>query len=240
MFFCSNCGHQIKDGANFCPACGNKVDELVATQNQQRKTIYDGEIHKCPNCGETLNSFSVQCHICGYELRGATKNNSVQELVLRLQQIEPSKSPVDFSSMFSRALSGGQLNSADEQKISLINGFTIPNTKEDILEFFFLASSNIDLKSYGFFSNPSPALNPSRRALSDAWLSKFEQAYQKALLMFADSSVFANMHSIYVQKMKALKRQKRQLWWFVIGVVALVFLSVGLPIIIIALNGGFG
>lgn len=240
MAFCTNCGHQIADSAHFCSACGNKIDALPVAQVEERKTVYDGEIHKCPNCGETLNSFSVQCHACGNELRGAMKNNSVQELIMQLQQIEPSKSPADFSSMFSQALSGGQLNSADERKISLINGFTIPNTKEDILEFFFLASSNIDLKSYGFFSYPSPALNPSRRALSDAWLAKFEQAYQKALLMFADSFAFANIHSIYVQKMKALKRQKRQLLWFVIGVVTLVFLSVGLPIIIIALNGGFG
>ena len=51
MPFCINCGHQLPDGAKFCAECGSPVQ---ATAQTQRKIVYDGEIHECPNCGESL------------------------------------------------------------------------------------------------------------------------------------------------------------------------------------------
>lgn len=45
------------------------------------------------------------------------------------------------------------MQSIDEQKIDLIRNFSIPNTKEDVLEFIVLAAANIDLKVYGLDSD---------------------------------------------------------------------------------------
>ena len=50
MAFCSNCGERIEEGANFCNKCGKPVNE----NNSSRKVTYEGEIHKCPNCGGPL------------------------------------------------------------------------------------------------------------------------------------------------------------------------------------------
>ena len=84
-------------------------------------------------------------------------------------------------SVFAHALSGGQvLTNVDEEIVGLIKNFSIPNNKEDIMEFAILASSNIDVKVYGSLEGQRyQMLNPAQREISDAWLAKFEQANQK-------------------------------------------------------------
>lgn len=64
-----------------------------------------------------------------------------------------------------------------EQKDDLIRNFYIPNTKEDICEFFILAVSNIKAED----------------DCADAWLAKLEQAYQKARLAFGNDSSFSEI-----------------------------------------------
>ena len=56
MAFCINCGQELTEDAKFCANCGQAVGNNSSTS--QRKTVYDGELHKCPNCGE-LFSFNA-------------------------------------------------------------------------------------------------------------------------------------------------------------------------------------
>lgn len=161
--FCSYCGAKLDDGASFCKKCGKAVSntsEKISNTKQEesyngnpteRKTVYEGYIHKCPNCGEVLGSFTAQCPSCGYEIRGAGISKAVSEFSLKL---------VDLQS--------------DEEKISLIRNFPIPNSKEDIYEFMILASTNI-----------GNAVAPS---VSDAWITKVEQCYQKAQVIFSSEA----------------------------------------------------
>ena len=79
------------------------------------------------------------------------------------------------------------------------------------MEFIILASSNIDMKVYGVDSQQYQTLNPAQREISDAWLAKYEQAYQKARLMFGGTQDFLNIQGVYEQKMREIKRRKRQL-----------------------------
>lgn len=204
MEFCINCGHALAEGAHFCSDCGVAVGE-TNTGASQRKTVYDGELYKCPNCAEKLDSFKSFCSTCGYELRGAKGASVVKEFAKKLEQIESVRT--DTKKVYS--VIGdifGKFNKTDEQKINLIRSFSIPNTKEDIVEFVILAASNIDLRLYGF-SGGNP--NSSQRAISDAWLAKFEQAYDKARFSFANSPDFLNIKEIHDQKMKALNKVKR-------------------------------
>ena len=121
MAFCMNCGKQLPEGAKFCLECGTKLGDVMAEQTPKRETTYEGEIHKCPNCGEVLDSFVTVCPACSYELRGSSAASAIKE----------------FSA---------KLNSAttEYQKANIIRSFPIPNTKEDIFEFMILVSSNID------------------------------------------------------------------------------------------------
>ncbi len=60
MAFCVNCGQQLGKGAKFCTNCGQTVTSYK-TESSERKTVYDGEIHKCPNCGEIIDAFVTNC-----------------------------------------------------------------------------------------------------------------------------------------------------------------------------------
>ena len=123
MPYCSKCGKQISESAKFCTSCGAPVQPV--DDNTKRQSVYEGKIHKCPNCGEIIDSFVTECPACGYELRSSKSLGNVRELSQILQKV-----------------------SSSEQKIDIISSFYIPNTKEDIYEFAILAAANIEIDSY--------------------------------------------------------------------------------------------
>lgn len=220
MAYCINCGKEMPEGAKFCAECGIAVGTERHADGSQRKTVYEGELHKCPNCGEVLNAFTVCCPTCGYEVRGSQAVSSVRELAYKLESIEKSREHTKSRSLIGKLYgSDGQLGKTDEQKISLIRSFSIPNTKEDIFEFMILAASNIDLKLYGLGNQG--VITASQRAVSDAWLAKFEQAYQKAQITFGMTPEFLNISKIFEDKMKALKRKQLQIPILIVGIIAI-------------------
>ncbi len=124
MPYCIKCGKELAPGAKFCFECGapvedNKKDAQSDNLNQ-RKSVFEGEIHKCPNCGELIQAFVYKCPSCGHEFRGATNSKALKEFAEKLEYA---------SSVYDKA--------------SIIRNYPIPNTKEDIYEFLILASSNI-------------------------------------------------------------------------------------------------
>lgn len=118
MAFCINCGKELVEGAKFCATCGKSVNHSNSTS--ERKTTYEGEVHKCPQCGEVLESFAVVCATCGYELRGVLTSDSVREFATKIDSAQ-----------------------TDAQRVNIIRSYPVPNTKEDIFEFMILASTNI-------------------------------------------------------------------------------------------------
>ena len=173
MAFCINCGQELPEGAKFCANCGTSANGT--NQGTQRKTIYEGEIHKCPSCGEVLASFVVVCPSCGYEIRGNKSSHTM----------------TDFSAMLSEV-------DDDTKRIALIHSFPIPNNKEDILEIMILAHTNFD-------SDAQIDGIGIKKELAEAWLSKIEQAYQKATLLFSNDMDFSKIQSVYIQTAKKIK-----------------------------------
>ncbi len=169
MAFCTNCGQEIAEGAKFCANCGTAVDAAQSARSDRRKTVYDGEVHKCPNCGDVLDSFTVKCPSCGYEFRGAKASSSVKEFATSLARAE-----------------------STQQKITLIRNFPIPNTKEDVLEFMILSATN-------FNAEYSMQGEGAAKEVSDAWLTKIEQSYHKAKLLFAGDKDFSKIQNVYDQ-----------------------------------------
>ncbi len=218
--FCAKCGAPLQKGACFCSKCGSSVEPANITENTEtRTTKYTGEILKCPNCGETLNSFVTNCPTCGYELRRTEASESVKTLADKLEKID-SRRNSGVGSAFSKMFN--QVSALDEQKISLIRNFAIPNTKEDILEFVILAAANIDIKVYS-----AGQTKAAQRELSDAWISKLEQAYQKAQLMFPSSPEFQNIEKLYYQKMAQIKKEKRKILFIIFGSILAVAVLIG-------------
>ena len=170
MAFCINCGQELADDAKFCAGCGKAVNDN--NSSAQRKSVYDGELHKCPNCGEVLNSFVTNCPSCDYEIRGISASSAVKEFAAQLTSAK-----------------------TQQEKTAIIRNFPIPNTKEDIMEFMILASSNIT-------NNLEPDI-------SAAWQSKIEQAYQKATILFQNEQELLKIQNIYTQVCEKLNKQKK-------------------------------
>ena len=167
MKFCVNCGQELAEGVRYCPMCGTPVQG--SKSNEQRKTVYDGKIHKCPNCGEVLDSFTLKCPSCGYEMRDASNSDAIKGFAQRLEQTE-----------------------SKDKEIALIKSFPVPNTKEDILEFMILASTNI--------------LDESCHSVNKAWCIKFEQSYQKAKLLLENEDLL-KIQELYTKTNKKIKSQ---------------------------------
>ena len=138
-------------------------------QEPRRKVNYEGEVRICPQCKEEINAFVPVCPSCGHEMRGSKATSSVHELAVNLNKAQ----------------------SVDDKE-RLIRNFYIPNTREDIIEFLILASSNIETNS----------------DCVDAWAAKLEQVYQKAKLTFGDSAEFEYVETMYNKTTAKLHMKK--------------------------------
>lgn len=171
MAFCTNCGKELSADAKFCSECGEKVNVQSSTQTAQRKTVYDGEVHKCPNCGDIIDAYETVCDSCGFEIRGRKSTSVVHELSLKLESAQDA-----------------------HRKEELIRTFYIPNTREDIHEYFILALSQVKIGGIN----------------TDAWMVKLEQAYQKAELAFPDTQEFEHLKILY-KKAQVLNKKNSTL-----------------------------
>lgn len=222
MQFCPYCGTKLDEGARFCKNCGEALDTTQKAHKQkqkepleenptERKTVYEGYVHKCPNCGELLNAFTTVCPSCGYEIRGAKSSTTVREFALKLENISAQKMPAfEEKKSVMKMVFGKDFKETDEaeeakarfeeqkaeEKANLIVNFSVPNTKEDILEFMILAASNIDIK------------HNVDDVVTKAWIQKLEQVYQRAQLTMGNSRDFAMIKTIYEQKRSELKSRK--------------------------------
>lgn len=223
MAYCTNCGQEILNGSNFCSNCGTSVNSKSSTM--QRKTVYEGSIHKCPNCGESIPSFVINCPSCGHEFRGVTATSSVNELSRKLEEIENKRIYRKPKTFHGKMYGTKEMTETDEQKINLIRNFAIPNTKEDLFEFIILAESNIYVDLYNTVSNPVMP-NDSRKELSNAWEAKFEQAYNKAKYLFGEKEEFKAIGELYANnkaKISKAKRKARNFYIYLFGGLAIVW-----------------
>lgn len=230
MAFCSNCGAQMADNAKFCAECGAPTTS-ISSFAYERQQEYAGKILKCPNCGELISSFVVNCPACGYEVRAVKGTTSVRELSLRLEAIEANRDTVPHRvgdkrvGYHERLIIEAEITKKTaEQKATLIRTFPIPTTKEDLYEFLVLAFSNISMK----LDEGSNETN-----VSDAWDAKFEQAYEKARLSFGNTQDFEKIQTLYSKKEAEVKRRNKRSVFLVIGIIAVILV----PFIWVLLGG---
>ena len=231
MSYCSKCGEKLVDGAKFCQRCGTPVHEGFYKNSEERLQGYEGKIYKCPNCGEVLKSFVRNCPACGFELRGAKVTSAVREFALKLEAIEARREYEKPKGIFSASQNQINISKTDEQKISLIQNFSIPNTKEDMLEFMILATSNINAKSY---DSANSSITRGEKAITNAWNSKIKQVYEKAKRSYGNEADFTEIQELYDKSNFEIKRAKKN------GIIKYGLIFIGSPILLIIVSLALG
>ena len=198
--FCSKCGTKLNTEAKFCSACGNTLNSdasenpsYCSEAENKRHQEYIGTILKCPGCGCAITKTTAICPECGLKITGQTVVSSIEEISKKLLEIEQGK----------KGIFGTSKKNAKSQILLLIKTFPIPNTVDDIFEFILLANANIDvsLSKKGFWGNSST----EEAEISNAWVAKMQQVYQKAEITFPNDPAFSKIQKIYFDKMKELK-----------------------------------
>lgn len=204
-------------------------------KNKSREEIWEGKIHKCPYCGEILGSFAVRCPSCGKEFRDLRASNSIENLSRKLQEIEFQRSSSGRRKWRILKNFDSEMDEFDQRKITLIKTYPIPNSAEDIKEFVILASSNIDDDSYNFASM-NPIGIQSRRAVSDAWIAKCEQAIKKAQFSFGNDPVVDELKAIVDEaKNRILASKRKGVMFYVVffaGMLLFFFILIGVFLLI--------
>lgn len=218
MAYCSNCGKPLPESANFCTNCGTQA-EPAASENTQRQTVYEGKIHKCPICGEIIDAFIDTCPSCGYVFRGVNAISSAKELALKLEQIDNEKPQPNRRGKITTEMLMRFEREKSEKQAAFIRNFPIPNTKEDLWEFLILSSSNMRAIT--------DDNSIEQKQLSTAWKSKFDQAYNKALIVFSDQIDQDRLLSLYQtahnENKKDIKMRFLKNWGFILGYLIFFF-----------------
>lgn len=232
MPFCVNCGKELRNEANFCNNCGTPVKHI----NVQRNTIYEGDIHKCPFCGEIVSSFQTVCSSCGHEFRNASQTNAITAFENELATIERRRQTGKSNKKVNIFTLPYLLTAdvVDQQLANRISHFPIPNNKEDIFEFMILAASNIDPAAHDIGWHGYQNERSGRLLVSNAWDAKYKQVYQKARIMFPSDQRLIDIEALYKERQKQIKRIK---WKPIMGLLAaLVYLYVSFAILIMLIK----
>lgn len=217
--FCTNCGAKLQPGAKFCSGCGTPIEGRVTppaspipdstdSNPETRQQEFAGRILKCPNCGSTISQTTAICPECGYRITGQAAVTSVQQFSTQLMTLESKRKRAGLGQMM-----GLTADPIDTQKLSLIRSFPIPNTIDDIQEFMMLAIANIDVglsrntmtNKWQSIAKHSETSQTMPKTISDAWVAKMQQVYQKAATTFPNDPAFAAIEQVYFEKMKELK-----------------------------------
>ena len=154
--------------SNFSSETNNSVN--------QKPTSKEGEIKKCPSCGASVKSFTTHCQYCGHEFRGIEAVNSVNKLFSEIEKIEVEERNRERTLIEKMDGDLAVMKSIATRQSSIINVFPVPNTKEDLIEFLTIASSEANKKvSLLKKMNGHP-----ESIIQKAWYSKCEQVIKKA------------------------------------------------------------
>lgn len=225
MAFCINCGQELPEDAKFCQKCGCSAADGNSGYTQ-RKQEFAGKLYKCPNCGEVLKAFELNCPACGYELRGVKASGAVKEFALKLEAIESKREYGKHRGLFAVAEAQQRISKTDEQKISLIKSFPVPNSKEDMLEFMILATSSMNMRAY---DSANTNISKSEKEVNAAWFSKVQQVYEKAKRTYTTDSTFAEIKTLYDSCNEKIKKSKKKgiaKWGLMFGWIPVLFVVV--------------
>lgn len=186
---------------NKAKAIGQDIDEL--------DMIIEGELYKieqekkqpkieCPNCGSPILKTAIKCSFCKYEISKSeiSGKNFIKQLQQKLEQID--KDAYEMNSrrkgLFSPEYAPIQVAM---NKASIITTFTMPNDKENLIEFFLFCDSNADAHSNTSKFTFDGILN---KHYFPAWYGKAKMGYEKLIFFINDDEDVKQIINKYKDK----------------------------------------
>ncbi|MDR2543676.1 MAG: zinc ribbon domain-containing protein [Treponema sp.] len=219
MNFCTNCGEKLTGSAKFCASCGTQTGG-AAQEAPRPATEKVGNIRKCPACGAEVQAMTAICSLCGLEFSNVKVSSTVQAFFEKLDAIQEdiyqkqSEKEANTSvksaigSLFAGSLGGAFMGASAgaKRQIGMIEGFPIPNSKEDIMEFVLIASGRYrGLKKPFIPTGYDAAEKAEQFKLDDAWRIKCGQAYTKAKITFGSDKEAINQIEMLLREKKIIK-----------------------------------
>lgn len=186
--------------------------KLAAKKSTPKSDKY-GTIRKCPNCGAPISSFSGKCAECGYEFSTINANETVKAFKEELEKIDRENKTTFLGSV----LSAYGRDDNTKKKIQLIKTFTIPNTKEDLIEFALLCGSNLS----------SSASTTADMEMRKAWRTQAKLVESKARLLFPnDLEVKAAVSQLSKERKSFFKANQKTVTIVLCLVIPIIFFSI--------------
>ena len=154
-----------------------KLHQLETGRTKSNKEKI-GNIKTCPACGSCIKSMKLACEACGHEFANIEANKSITNLLNRINVLH--KEPNEKENLF------------NQRKADVINNTAIPNSKEDLIEFLTICSSQ---------SGVAFTKRGYSKVLS-AWSRKGFEALNKGKLLFKDDSSNMKLILEFEKKLK--------------------------------------
>ena len=233
--YCSNCGEELDAEDKFCESCGKpvKTKKISNKQEVSNTTKINKKKYKCPNCGSPLKSFEATCPYCKTEIREIDITNSIKEFTKGLDKIQSRVMPkYEKNPSLLKKVIGKDFNKKDKKEkfeqefkekrtndlVNYIINYPIPNSKEDLLEFMILSTTNVNLR------------DDIDDEIQQAWITKMKQINQKAKITIKDKDDLDKITRLYNQKIDELNKKKNTNRILVICGIMLYFVLFGLLI----------
>lgn len=237
--FCQSCGaKRKKEKVQSKNKEEEEPDEKTEEEIKQTKKTKKESVYKCPNCGSSLESYTSNCPYCHTELRNIKSSESMENFSKGLEKIKSKEMPKyeEKESLLKKTIgidlskdieAREEFESSFRRKINAevanyINNYPVPNSKEDLIEFMILVTSNITTK------------DDCPTEIKKAWESKMEQIYKKSKLTLKNPNDIKIIEDLYNSKKQELKSHKVDIGFYISGGICLY-----IALMIVIANGLF-
>jgi len=211
-----------------------------------------GDVKKCPACGAIAESFTTKCADCGTEFRNIEASHNIMKFFEKLDDLESNRKdnlfenkgddsigvgtllkwmffywiliPLKIFNYINNKSKSGKWSTTDARKEELIMNFPVPNSREEIFEFFNLAVSKIDTISY---MNVLTEKGKYKSTWNDIWLKKIDQINVKASMsMKNDKKNYEDLLVLVTNAKAVAKTNTQRLYHIVIGFAVLLIATI--------------
>ena len=175
------------------------------------------ERRRCPNCGAVISETTFKCPECGYTFQKENvASNDVRTCIQQLQeQLEQADIPqYKFESHYKPI----------SRKATIISSFTLPATKEGLLQLLEFSYSN-------FISIGTSIEDSDSEPLRNAWYGKSIQALNALSRIGADDP---EVLSVITQYQSIIKKEKKRMgpMWRLLFFIILLFFAVTVMLLV--------